>query len=268
MAKIFDNLSREVIDLAEFHLAIDAYEGVQFTEAHIEYCAARLTELANNQDLLWSMVNACQDVAGLANIFSAPQSFVLGKGKAHAVRINFWVPKVENSPFSAHQQALYAYDVAHNHDFRFLTVGYFGAGYETDLYEMDHELVKGIKNEKVVLSNHQRVQLHPKRVIYFEPYKDVHVQHEPTEVSISINLLFTNEVRFKEQLLINIGSSSVIEAPSMNNISRLITAIEFSKFLHNESTLPLLLNISEKHDNKRVCQSASETASGLTSTSQ
>lgn len=262
MVMVYDGLAQDTISLPEFHAAVDALQAPKYGVEYLQACAVLLTRLANNKDLFWDMIAACQDQTALARIFSPPQSFTLGIGETHYLRINFWLPKDNHSEYAEHQRELYAYQLAHNHDFRFMTVGYFGSGYQTDVYEMDAARVRGEAGEVVELKRHQRLQLHPGRVIYFAPYDDVHVQHEPQDISISINLIFIGEERLREQLLIDVAQSKVIEVPQISNLSRLITTMEIAALCGNQDTAVLLQQLGE-HRNPRVAQAGQRLAQAM-----
>ena len=68
------------------------------------------------------------------------ETFVLGRGPGFLVRANFWTPQPEAEVArEIHSRVNSVYRIVHNHSFPFVTVGYWGPGYATDIYEVDAE---------------------------------------------------------------------------------------------------------------------------------
>jgi hypothetical protein len=120
------------------------------------------------------------------------RSFVLAKGKTFLVRANLWdpldvQPNDRESPDLRRRIGMY--DLLHDHDFSFLTVGYFGPGYETALYQCDPERIAGYIGEEVALESLGRHVLTPHSLLYFQRRRHVHEQGTPRTPSISINAM-------------------------------------------------------------------------------
>jgi hypothetical protein len=84
---------------------------------------------------------------------------------------------------------LFAYLKAHDHDSGFLTVGYWGEGYETIIHEYDPQKVVGYRGEKIALSVLETTRLDDGKVMYYRANRDIHTQIAPEARAVSINLL-------------------------------------------------------------------------------
>lgn len=120
------------------------------------------------------------------------RSFVLASGEKFLVRANLWDP-LDGDPWGGNdpgalRQQIGMYGLLHDHDFSFVTAGYFGPGYETDLYECDPERIEGYLGEEVALRPLGRRTLTRGSLLYFERRRHVHAQATPAAPSVSLNL--------------------------------------------------------------------------------
>lgn len=83
----------------------------------------------------------------------------------------------------------FQYDVPHDHNFSFLTLGYFGPGYRSDYWEYDYEAVTGYVGEHVPLVAKGRQQLSPRKIMLYRAHLDVHNQLPPEAMSVSLNVM-------------------------------------------------------------------------------
>jgi len=210
MAEVFDGLARQAIDVEACFAQIAAIEAPRFSADHISRCARLLAELACHDDLIWDHLAACQDAAGWNRAMLGANSFVLARSDQAMLRANVWSPIRPHGALRDHERALHGYDVAHNHDFHLLSVGFCGPGAATELYRFDPDSADGSTPQPVELEPRGAVALSKGRVIYYEKYADVHVQRPPAELSISINLVFRHETRDRDQLVFDVGRSQVI----------------------------------------------------------
>ncbi|PVF10538.1 hypothetical protein DBO95_30145, partial [Yersinia pestis] len=77
----------------------------------------------------------------------------------------------------------FSYKVAHDHAFDLMTVGFFGPGYRTSLYEFDYNEPIQRTDGLTQLSYKGEMYLRENEVIYYFANKDVHIQHEPESLS-------------------------------------------------------------------------------------
>lgn len=117
-----------------------------------------------------------------------PQSLELANDHRFYIRSNIWMPLDVASKTLEFEQKLFAYEIPHDHNFQLLTVGYYGPGYPTEIYEYDSSRVRGAIGERVDLSEKTETVLTPGRMIFYRQNRDIHIQHTPTEMSVSLNL--------------------------------------------------------------------------------
>lgn len=104
------------------------------------------------------------------------------------LRANIW-PSREDAMFRASGAALFAYGLPHDHNFDFLTLGYFGPGYWSDYWEYDFEAVAGAVGEAAGLRFAGRERLAPGRLLHYRAHLDVHSQLPPDSLSVSLNVM-------------------------------------------------------------------------------
>lgn len=121
------------------------------------------------------------------------RSFVLARGETFLVRANLWDP-LDGDPWGERESVslrtqIGMYGLLHDHDFSFITVGYFGPGYETALYACDPARIEGYLGEEVDLTPLGVATLAPGAMLYFERRRHVHAQGTPAAPSVSINVI-------------------------------------------------------------------------------
>ena len=154
--------------------------------------AATLERLANNRHFLGDLLvdqlrerhrDHFEDSA------YGPQAIVLSPVAGGCfLRANIW-PSEDESCFRASGAHNFVYGIAHDHNFDFLTAGYFGPGYRSDDYEIDYEAIAGFTGEQVALRFVERSALHQGRLIHYRAHRDVHAQLPPLSTSVSLNVM-------------------------------------------------------------------------------
>lgn len=104
------------------------------------------------------------------------------------LRANFW-PAAQDRALRAGGRGAYFYDLPHDHNFPFLTVGYHGPGYWSDDYRYDVGAIDGVVGEPAGLRHVGRSRLDPGKVLLYRMRDDVHVQLPPDTFSVSLNIL-------------------------------------------------------------------------------
>jgi hypothetical protein len=118
-----------------------------------------------------------------------PQTVVLSRPSGQFfLRANIW-PSRDEHVLRASGEAPFYFDVPHDHNFSFLTLGYFGPGYWSDYYEYDFERVDGFVGEKVDLRFVERTRLEQGKLMLYRAHRDVHVQHPADALSVSLNVM-------------------------------------------------------------------------------
>jgi hypothetical protein len=180
------------------------------------------------------------------------QSFVLAVHEKFVVRANVWVKPRDYGAGEDWESRAFVYGAAHNHNFDFLTVGYYGAGYWTDVYELEGE-PHGYPGESVRLRFLENTSLPQGKVMYFRKFKDVHVQLPPKDdLAISLNLMVTDVDAFrKEQYEFDIARSRVVGA-----VNRVAVAhrnmFEIAALIGDASSQVIVADIAERHPNPRT----------------
>lgn len=106
----------------------------------------------------------------------------------YVLRANFW-PAATDRALRAGGRGAFFYDLPHDHNFPFLTVGYHGPGYWSDDYRYDVTAIEGMVGERAGLRYVGRLRLDPGRVLLYRMRDDVHVQLPPDRFSVSLNIL-------------------------------------------------------------------------------
>ena len=118
-----------------------------------------------------------------------PQSIVLSHLRGNSfLRANIW-PSEDESCFRASGGDTFVYGIPHDHNFSFLTAGYFGPGYGSDYYEYDYESVSGYRGEKAGLSFIERTYLSEGKLMLYRAHRDIHAQLPPSSMSVSLNIM-------------------------------------------------------------------------------
>lgn len=112
------------------------------------------------------------------------QVFVIHRSKYFTLRVVLW-----EAPQGLPGEEIFLYELPHDHDFSFFTLGYYGPGYETVVKKYDNSSVVGLSGEEVNASGDERWLLKEQRVVLYEGGKDIHCQMPPTSLSISFNVL-------------------------------------------------------------------------------
>lgn len=113
-----------------------------------------------------------------------PPTFLVHEAPTYTIRLVIWLPQgpqAANVPFS--------YEEAHDHNFDFFTVNFWGTGYTTDLYEYDYAAIKGFDTETVRLIGRGQALLSPGKTMFYRKSLDAHTQYPPDELSVSLNLI-------------------------------------------------------------------------------
>ncbi len=153
--------------------------------------APALASLGRNRRFLGDLVveELKQDCAGQVerNRYTA-QVILLHAAPGYVIRANFW-PAAGDSVVVNSGTAPFFYGVPHDHNFSFLTCGYFGPGYWSDYFEYGYGDVAGAVGERVPLRFVERSRLAEGRVLLYRRLRDVHCQFPPDSLSVSLNIL-------------------------------------------------------------------------------
>ena len=191
MPRLINADTAETSELAELveTLTRDGFDPQD--EESIAAFGPALRKLGNNRRFLADLVidelkRGCADQVE-RNHYTA-QVILLHAAPAFAIRANFW-PAADDSVVVTSGVEPFFYGVPHDHNFSFLTVGYFGPGYWSDYYEYDYDEVTGFIGERVALRFVERSRLAEGKVMLYRQFRDVHSQLPPDALSVSLNIL-------------------------------------------------------------------------------
>ena len=167
-------------------------------EASLANAADALKKLANDRTFLGDLlIGQLQDRhrAGGEEGGYGPQSLVLSPNRGgHFLRANIW-PSEDETCFRASGAKTFVYGMPHDHNFSFLTAGYFGPGYRSDYFEYDYEEVAGFRGEVAELRFVERSALEEGRLMLYRAHRDVHSQLPPESLSVSLNIMHIDPVQ-------------------------------------------------------------------------
>lgn len=215
-----------------------------------------LRALANNRTFLAERIaeelKRSEDVQK-SNQYSA-QVFFLGKGRDYFIRANFW-PDEQDSIVRSSGMRSFFYGVPHDHNFDFLTVGYYGPGYLSDFYEYDFDEVVGYPGEKVPLRFVSREALPEGRVMLYRRSIDVHEQFPPESFSISLNVVSdcAEDISTINQYMFDTVTSTI---ESLGNRTSMPLICEVAAHIGDDECRDILEHLTRSHPHARGRYSA------------
>ncbi len=195
MPLVIDNPSDDACTLPECIEALGTLGFDSDDPASTRMAADWLRRLANNRDFLGDLLVDRLAGRGGEDIASGygPQALVLSRPQGNRpnaafLRAAIW-PSPRDHVFQTSGAASFVYGAPHDHNFDFLTVGYFGPGYESDYYEYDYAAVAGYPGEDAGLRFAGRSTLSPGKLMLYRRHRDVHSQLPPESLSVSLNVM-------------------------------------------------------------------------------
>lgn len=195
MPCVIDLVDPATASLAETCDGLSAM-GVDFEDpARLDNAARWLRRLGNDKQFLGDVLVAelaqrhREDV--LDNSYG-PQVVMLAPPNGNFfIRANIW-PSTSEHMLRASGGTSFVYGLPHDHNFSFLTLGYFGPGYWSDYYEYDYGAVIGHSGEAVPsLRFVERSRLEEGKLMLYRAHRDVHAQHPADALSVSLNIMQT-----------------------------------------------------------------------------
>lgn len=260
MALTFNHSTEESIELADF---------LSFLREYIDYrdfesvCSSSemLKKLSNNKVFIPKILNSqLLNMLGDDFTFYTNQSAVLASEGRFAVRLNTWPVLSADSRRAKIQAQQYSYHDAHDHNFAFVTVGYYGSGYMTKIYEYDRSKVKGYIGEPVNLQFLEETTLPAGKVMAYRPFADIHSQLPPIDFSMSLNVLVSDPLSsLTEQYYFDLDHQTIsgyVESLS----ARRVSVIEALGIVGDDESVGLLLDLGRKHQCVRTRMAALQTA--------
>ncbi|MFM5907706.1 MAG: transposase [Novosphingobium sp.] len=195
MPRVIELADDSACSLAECAHALGARGFDPMDEESLAHAALWLRRLGNNgtfiADLLVdNLAHRHREDADRQSY--GPQSIVLSDHRGNCfLRANIW-PGKDDHLLQASGRSPFLYDMPHDHNFHFLTLGYFGPGYWSDYYEYDYAEVAGWQGEPVRLKPIGRERLEPGKLMLYRAHHDVHRQLPADALSVSVNVMHAN----------------------------------------------------------------------------
>lgn len=220
--------------------------------------APLLGALANDRELIVRLLNRRLGGRVDGGLTGLARSIPLGAGRRVRLRANIW-PSSADLTAGRVQQDDSAYDVAHDHNFHFLTAAYFGAGYVTEIYEYDQDAVEGYIGEAVELRFLERTQFVTGRAMLYRGSRDVHVQFPPEDISITLSLMFeTPELSARDQYHFDLQRQTISGFGRDTDTARRIDAVTMAGYAGNGESCQLLGDLARRHPCRRTRLAAYE----------
>lgn len=191
------------------HAGFNPYE-----EESLAHAALALRQLGNNQDFLGDMIVAELARRHQDDTFDTaygPQVLMLARPATGNcfLRANIWPSRDEHMMRASGSDA-FVYGLPHDHNFSFLTLGYFGPGYWSDYYEFDYADVVGHAGEAVALRHIGRERLEHGQIALYRAHVDVHAQLPADALSVSVNIMHTSGAQgWLDQYRFDLGNGTV-----------------------------------------------------------
>ena len=195
MPRIFDVADDQAIGLGECADALMATGFDPHDEESLAHAAGQLRRLGTDRTFLGDLLIAelaarHRETALLENY--GPQVIMLSRpGGDFFLRANIW-PSEQDHMLRASGGPCFALGLPHDHNFSFLTLGYFGPGYWSDYFEFDYEEVAGWSGEPVDLRFVERSRLEEGKIMLYRAHRDVHLQLPADSLSVSVNIMHTS----------------------------------------------------------------------------
>jgi hypothetical protein len=190
------------------------------------------------------------------------QTLVFVSRPDFTIRANMWAPPERVERLS--DAAFGTYAIAHDHNFSFMTGGYYGSGYATSIYEYDGNAVEGRKDEEVELRFLEDTTLPQDKIMVYRYAKDVHLQKPAEKFSVSLNLLITRESSRRPQYFFDLERSR-IRGSSYAEKGEAIALCELAEHVGGERTAGLLADLSTAAQDPFVKKSAQSSFERLVS---
>jgi hypothetical protein len=188
-------------------------------------------------------------------------TLVLAEHESFVIRANMWLPI--DSKHIAWSNSLYSYGEPHDHNFSFLTIGFLGSGYGTNIHEYSYGDVSGYVGESVNMRHLEHTSLPAGKLMFYRASKDIHTQEAPKEFSVSLNLILVRpEENANSQYYFNTETKQISGfVPNINSGRESI--IGLARYVGDNNTIDLLLDLASSHPQPRLRWAAYKSLSHL-----
>ena len=217
-------------------------------------CAPLLRRLGNNKTFLASSIAAQLKSRISAHSLMTPfpePSLELYSSKDFQVRAVFWFPPTM-FPLSRRWQAKsLSYLQAHDHEHSFLTIGYYGPGYLTHLYECDPDAIRGIPGERVELIERPSQSISEGKMMIYQESRDVHIQDHAADFSITLNIALKSRIHKKPQTLFNLDNNTVTLSVT-SEAAHFAHLFQIAQHLEDSTTASAIEHVAETHPENEI----------------
>ena len=214
--------------------------------------AAMLKCLSNDRTLVIRELNRLVKAQFRGEVSPSAQAIFLGRGRDFFVRANVWPSMADVSSGRVYQDQ-FSYNIAHDHNYDFMTVGYHGPGYVTDLYEYDYEQIQDTIGEQVDIRFIERRLFTRGMVMLYRASRDLHIQYPPEDLSITLNLMIHSpEVQARDQYFFDLERRVISDYSSESDGSRRAAVLTMAAQLGDGDTRQLLEDLAMSHPSRRT----------------
>lgn len=253
MPRVIDLADAASCTLAECAEALGDHGFDPLDEASLTHGATWLRRLGNNADFLGDLLvrnlaeRHTEEPQGQAY---GPQSIVLSGHRGNCfLRANVW-PGQDDHLLESSGRSPFLYDMAHDHNFHFLTLGYFGPGYWSDYYEYEYGEVAGWAGEPVVLTPMGRENLAPGKLMLYRAHRDVHRQLPAESLSVSLNIMHTNPAMgWLDQYRFDVEAGTIAGIVSHGSTDAFL---RIAVALGSDEACDLAWNFAQRHPSDRM----------------
>lgn len=214
MPRVIDIASETAIGLAECtERLVDRGFGPADAES-LDHAALALRQLGNDRNFLGDMILAELARRHRDDSFDTaygPQVLMLARpmGASFFLRANIWPSRDEHMMRASGSDA-FVYGLPHDHNFSFLTLGYFGPGYWSDYYTYDYAGTHGWSGEPVDLRFTGRERLEEGQIRIYRAHEDIHAQIPADALSVSLNVMHVSGAQgWLDQYRFELGARQV-----------------------------------------------------------
>lgn len=215
MPRLIDPGEGSAIGLDDLVEALDTSDFDAACEDSFASVGPLLARLGRNRTFLADL--AIEELKGrcatqsAGNAYGAQVFLLRPPNGRYVLRANFW-PARDDAVVRASGTTPFFYDLPHDHNFPFLTVGYLGPGYWSDYYEYDGDAVLGVPGEAAGLRFVERARLEPGKLMLYRARRDVHLQLPPDAFSVSLNILGYDLAQpWREQFRFDVAAGTIAE---------------------------------------------------------
>ncbi|MCK9543855.1 MAG: transposase, partial [Novosphingobium sp.] len=193
MPRVMDIVDDAAIGLDECVVSLAERGFRPRDEESLRHAALMLRRLGNDRDFLGDILLgelAAHHREELDGNSYGPQVVMLHPPGTHDffIRANVWSAESDHM-MRASGGSSFVYGLPHDHNFDFLTIGYFGPGYWSEYYEFAYDSVAGYTDEPVSLTPTGRHRLEEGRILHYRAHRDVHAQFPADALSVSLNVM-------------------------------------------------------------------------------